>query len=87
MAKAEFYTVSESLVGALDGEEVEYQKGEVVRGTDPAVAKWPRHFEPLVLREHRRAAVEQATAAPGEQRELTGKALTTDSIRPRKRGG
>jgi hypothetical protein len=65
--KAAFYTVRESLVGTLDGEEVEYQKGEVVDADDPALRKWPGHFEPLVLRQHRRS-IEQATAAPGEKR-------------------
>jgi hypothetical protein len=65
--KAAFYTVKESLVGTIDGEELEYHKGEVVNADDPAVRKWPMHFEPLVVRGYRRS-IEQATAAPGEKR-------------------
>ncbi len=68
MAKAAYYTVSESFVSTLEGEEVEYRRGEVVDGDDPAVRKWPTHFEPLVVRQRRRAEVEQATAGPGEKR-------------------
>lgn len=84
MAKPAFYQVAESFVGNLDGAELEYQKGEVVDGEDAALKKWPGHFKPLVLRGHDRGpAVEQATAAPGEQR---GHAMTTDDIRPAKRG-
>jgi len=67
MAKAAaFFTVLDSFVGSLDGEEVEYHKGEVVDAEDPALRRWPHQFGPLVLREHRR--VEAATAAPGEKR-------------------
>jgi hypothetical protein len=69
MAKADFYTVTESFVGRLNGAEVEYHKGDVVPASDPAVKKMPLHFEPLVLRGHDRV-VEQATAAPGEKRSL-----------------
>jgi len=83
-SKPTYYTVTESLVGTLDGVEVEYYKGEVVDAEDPALRKWPHHFGPLVVHEHRRAAaVEQATAAPGEQR---GHALTTADFRPQPRG-
>jgi hypothetical protein len=67
MAKAEFYLVTESFVGALDGQEVEYHVGEVVGPTDPALRKWPKMFGPLVTRALR-PDVEQATAAPGEKR-------------------
>ena len=70
MAKAEFYTVRESFIGALSGSEVEYHKGDVVAASDPAIKKMPMHFEPLMLRGHERA-VEQATAAPGEKRRLS----------------
>lgn len=66
-SKPAYYTVTEGLVGTLDGHEVEYRKGEVVDGDDPAVKKWPSHFGPLVVREHR-GRVEQATAGPGERR-------------------
>jgi hypothetical protein len=86
MAKAAFYTVKESFVGNLGGREVEYHKGEVVDGDDPAVKKMPNHFEEHIVRghaEHQVVRVEQATAAPGEQRE--GHALTTADIRPKGR--
>jgi hypothetical protein len=67
--KAAYYTVSESFIGALDGDEVEYQKGEVVGPDDPGLHKWPQRFIPLVVRKtRRRGEVEQATAAPGEKR-------------------
>jgi hypothetical protein len=82
MAKAAYYTVAESFVGTLDGAEVEYHKGEVVDVDDPALAKWPHQFVQLVVREHRRM-VEQATAAPGEQR---GHALSSADFRPARRG-
>lgn len=67
MAKATYYTVRESFVGSLDGEGVEYHKGEVVDADDPAVRLWPGYFEPLVIRRHR-PDIEQATAGPGEKR-------------------
>jgi hypothetical protein len=76
MAKADFYTVSESFIGLLNGAEVEYHKGEVVAADDPAIKKMPLHFEQFVVRgheDHRRSAVEQATAAPGEKRRLRRK--------------
>jgi hypothetical protein len=86
MAKAAYYMVTESFIGMLDGEEVEYHKGEVVSTDDPAVTKMAAHFAPLVVRGVR-PAVEQATAAPGEQRDVPVRsALTTDSFRPRPRG-
>lgn len=67
-AKPVFYTVADSFIGALDGDEVEYIRGEVVAADDPAVRKWPGYFIPLVVRSHSRPEVEQATAAPGEKR-------------------
>jgi hypothetical protein len=66
---AELFMVSETFVGSLDGLEVEYHKGEVVHGDDPAVKKWPAFFGPVVVRERPKARkVEAATAAPGEKR-------------------
>jgi hypothetical protein len=65
--KPVYYTVSDTIVGTLDGAEVEYHMGEVVEADDPAVKKWPSHFVPLVVRAHR-SKVEQATASPGEKR-------------------
>lgn len=90
MAKIAYYTVSTSFFGSFEGDGIEYHKGEVIDGDDPALKRWPEYFEPLVVREHLRGAkdeapVEQATAAPGEKRE-TGHALTTADIRPKGRG-
>lgn len=67
--KVAYYTVSTSFIGSLHGDGVEYHKGEVVDGDDPALKRWPEYFEPLVVRDHlvvRR--VEQATSGPGEKR-------------------
>ena len=66
-SKPMYYTVTESLIGTLDGVDVEYHKGEVVDADDPAVRKWPHHFGPLEVRSTG-PRVEQATAAPGEKR-------------------
>ena len=63
--KAAFYTVRESFIGNLRGQEVEYHKGETVEPDDPALKRAPLHFEPLIIRAR---SVEQATAAPGEKR-------------------
>jgi hypothetical protein len=72
MAKAAYYTVSTSFIGSHEGGGIEYHKGEVVDGDDPALKRWPEYFEPLLVREHlagkKAAPVEQATAAPGEKR-------------------
>lgn len=65
MARAEFYVVTESFVGTIDGREVEYHVGEIVGPSEPALRKWPKLFGPLVVRD---ARIEQATAAPGEKR-------------------
>jgi hypothetical protein len=79
MAKAPL-RVLESFVGSLNGVEVEYHSGELVDADDPAVAKWPHLFAELQVT-HRRS-VEQATAAPGEQRAApAGKALTKASLK------
>ena len=80
-SKAAYYTVSTSFFGSFEGDAIEYLKGEVVDAGDPALKRWPEHFQPLVVREHLRAPrVEQATAAPGEQR---GKALTVAAMKGR----
>ena len=70
-AKPSHYTVATSFLGALDGDAIEFHKGEVVDADDPALKLWPEHFEPLVIREHLKtkgSRVEKATAAPGEKR-------------------
>lgn len=64
-----FFTCSTSFQGALNGDSVEFHKGEVVDSDDPALKLWPEYFEPLVVREHLKTGkVEKATAAPGEKR-------------------
>lgn len=40
---------------------------KIYAADDPAVQKWPQHFEPLEP-QRQRPPVEQATAAPGERR-------------------
>ena len=76
MAKADYFVVLEAF---LVGGEL-YQKGEIVDATDPAYRKSPHLFGPLVIR-GQGPVVEQATAAPGEQRQ--GKALTSAGLRGR----
>jgi hypothetical protein len=79
MARSDpLYQVKENFVTSVHGREMEYHKGEVVAGDDPGYRKSPHLFEPLVIRGQ--PAVEQATAAPGEQR---GRAITTASFKGR----
>jgi len=59
--------VLESFVGGIDGGERFFRAGELIRANDPAVKKWPERFGPASS-PHDEPAVEQATAAPGEQR-------------------
>lgn len=66
---APILVVKESFVGELGGQPVTYRKGEAVHPDDPAIQKWPEHFEPLTfVHPVKRGRVEQATAAPGEKR-------------------
>ena len=70
-AKPSHYTVATSFLGALDGDAIEFHKGEVIEAEDPAYKLWPEKFEPLVVRDHLKtkgSKVEKATAAPGEKR-------------------
>ncbi|HEY4632316.1 MAG TPA: hypothetical protein VIH00_00240 [Candidatus Limnocylindrales bacterium] len=61
----ETIVVLESFIGLVDGAERVFRKGDLIRPNDPAVSKWPDFFGPATFRADR---VEQATAAPGEQR-------------------
>ena len=82
MAKADIYQVVSSFVTTIKGLEVEYHEGELVDGDDPALRRMPEHFGPVQFK-HRtsgKPAVEQATAAPGEQR---GKAMTVAAMHGR----
>jgi hypothetical protein len=47
----------------LNGESVKVIAGDVYRGNDPIVKKYPGHFAP-----QKTERIEQATAAPGEKR-------------------
>lgn len=60
----------QSFVGIIDGRSVTYVEGEPVRPGDPGVSRWPAMFGPLTFRAQPGpfTRVEQATAAPGEQR-------------------
>ena len=85
MAKDDIYQVTTTFVITLGDRDVEYHAGEIVDGDDPAYKRVPEHFGPVEFK-HRKAdkpvekPVEQATAAPGEQR---GKAITTASMKGR----
>lgn len=64
--KSDTLIALESFIGHDGKEERMFRQGDVVRGSDPAVKKWPTRFGvPRYLNEPR---VEQATAAPGERR-------------------
>jgi hypothetical protein len=70
---------TESFVGSFKGAEVECHKGDVLSADDPVAKHWSQFFEAPAARTR---AVEQATAAPGEQRDApAGKALTTASLK------
>jgi hypothetical protein len=83
MAKDDIYQVMTNFVITLGDRDVEYHVGELVDADDPAYKRVPEHFGPPEFK-HRAAAtapkVEQATAAPGEQR---GKAMTVAAMKGR----
>jgi hypothetical protein len=54
----------EAFVGTLNGVEVSCHAGDVLAADDPIVKNWSRFFAEPSASLH----VEQATAAPGEQR-------------------
>lgn len=56
----------QSFVGHDGKVERVFREGEPVRSNDPAVKKWPHLFGPA--RYANLPRIEQATAAPGEQR-------------------
>lgn len=61
------YVVLSGFAGELDGKTVYYTTGEPVHPSDPAVAKWPQHFGPLVF-PHGVAKAVAPTIAPAEIR-------------------
>jgi len=82
MAKDDIYMVTTTFVITLGNRDVEYHTGEIVDADDPAYKRVTEHFGPVEFK-HRTAKakpVEQATAAPGEQR---GRAITTAGFRGR----
>ena len=98
MAKADYYVVLQSFSTTVDDRSELYREGEIVGGDDPVVKKSPHLFGPITVRgaatpaptpvaePEPEPAVEQASAAPGEKREVappTGKAITTDSLKGR----
>jgi hypothetical protein len=68
MAKADFYQVITTFQTSIDGEWVEYHRGELVDADDPALKRMPHYFGPPEFKHRRRPLVEAATAAPGEKR-------------------
>jgi len=58
----------DSFVGNLNGKDIGFRKGEPVSADHPAVKKWPGLFAPVTIRHAH--TVEQATAAPGEKRNV-----------------
>jgi hypothetical protein len=82
MAKDSIFQVTTAFVITIDGRDVEYHAGEIVDADDPAYKRVPEHFGPVEFK-HRAAKaakpVEQATAAPGEQR--AGQAVSLASMR------
>lgn len=68
MSGPEYYTATESFSTDLDGAPVVVKRGENVRADHDLVKQNPDKFKPVELAS-RFDAVEQATAAPGEQRD------------------
>jgi hypothetical protein len=74
MAKAEFYTVKASFINDIG----EYHEGQVVTNDDAAFRKYPHLFVPFGTRQG--DGIEQATAAPGEQRDVV---LSSEPVTPK----
>jgi hypothetical protein len=73
MARDTLYQVKDSFITSHKGAEVAYTKGELVPGDDPGYKRAPHLFEALTVRGQ--APVEQATAAPGEKRNVVRRAV------------
>lgn len=67
--QAEFMQVIDTFAAELDGVVVVVHRNENVRVGHPLITDHPEKFRPLEIRS-RWETVEQATAAPGEQRDL-----------------
>lgn len=68
MASTGYVRVRESFIGSVGQGDIDFRAGELVPEDHPAVIRYPAMFEPIASRFDRPAAVEQATAAPGERR-------------------
>lgn len=68
---SEIYRCVEAFAIYRDGVPVVYGNGAEVMGSDPILRTHRLHFEPAVERVLRRSGVEQATAAPGEFRDVS----------------
>jgi hypothetical protein len=78
MAKSDSpLVVLQSFIGRIGGADTHFRQGESIDSAHPAVKKWPAFFGQPIIRHE----VEQATAAPGEQR---GHALTTADLEPKR---
>jgi hypothetical protein len=61
--------IADSFIGDVGGEQLTFVKGALIEADHPAVRKWPERFvAPNLPYPVKRARIEQATAAPGEQR-------------------
>jgi hypothetical protein len=63
--------VKEAFVTEVDGERLEFSKGDPIEAVHPAVKANPHLFGPVVFRHPVKGNIEQATAAPGEKRNVT----------------
>lgn len=67
MSSTEYLVARESFMAVLNGETVVVKQGEYVRAGHQLALEHPDKFQPLSI-SSRWDTVEQATAAPGEQR-------------------
>jgi hypothetical protein len=72
---ADYYCARESFATQYEGGPVVVRKGENVRADHPLVRANPEKFAPVEL-SSRWDTVEQATAAPGEKRQLGRKPIS-----------
>lgn len=76
MAKAEqpatVLVVLDSFTGEVNGESVNFIKGQAIEPDHPGVRKWPDKFGPFTfpypVKRRAEPRIEQATAGPGEKR-------------------
>jgi len=71
MANPTLLVARESFIGQFGGEIVDLKGGDLIEADHPIAKKYPHLFSEPVLRFPMKPHVEQATAAPGEKRDLT----------------